>query len=74
MVYTVRQRAMIWLNMIIGLSAQKIARLESVVKAETLITNPIKYADRLSDVIGKVYADKLREPFEDKLVNDIVWS
>lgn len=74
MVYTARQRAMIWLNMIIGLSAQKIARLEGVVKAEILMANPTKYADRLNDVIGKVYVDKLREPFEDKLVNDIIWE
>lgn len=74
MIYTARQRAMIWLNMIVGLSAQKLARLEMVVSAENLILNPSKYADKLVDVIGKPYADKLRIPLEEKLINDIIYE
>lgn len=68
-----RVRAIVWLQVFVGLTSQKINYIDSNYDIVDLMHNPSKYCDKLVKGIGGAATKRLLQPFEMKQVDDILY-
>ncbi|MBR2349643.1 MAG: DNA-processing protein DprA [Clostridia bacterium] len=68
---TDKQKAVVWLQAIVGLNSAKINKLEESVDLTEVMRQPMSYADKLSPILGVTCARRLKQGFDNKQVEDI---
>lgn len=72
MIISKRHKAIIWLQVIVGLTSAKINAIEQVCDIVDLLENPLKYAEKLRSIIGESAYKRIKLPCEAKQINDII--
>lgn len=65
-------RAIVWLQVMIGLTSQKINTIDDKVDIVDLMREPAKYYDKVHSIIGEAASKRLIQPFELKQIDDIL--
>lgn len=67
-----KYRAIIWLQVIIGINSAKINAIDLVCNPVDLMDAPSKYADQVRRIVGETAYKRILAPFEKKQLDDII--
>ncbi len=72
MIISDRVRAIVWLQVIVGLTSQKINSIEANCDLVDVMHYPNRHCDKIKKFIGEASAKRLLQPFEMKQIDDIL--
>ena len=67
-----KHRAIIWLQVIVGLTSAKINAIDSLFDPIDVMLKPVKYVDRLKTIVGDAAYKRMLLPCEKKQIDDIL--
>ena len=72
MIISSRHKAIIWLQVIVGLTSAKINAVDEICDPVDLMNSPRKYADKIRSIIGEAAYKRMLLPFEIKQIDDLI--